>query len=110
MLFHHSYKVTQFEWADIETLRLAIIGFFFQTVLCVLSGQVDGKLLSVIGSMVVTGLLGLLPGMSVELQLMMPSEHLCNHCEIENSFYKRWLLTQSRLSQKGRPTNIPAKI
>ena len=80
-------------------------------VLWVLSGQVDGKLLSVIGSMVVIGLLGLLPGMSVELQLMMPSEHLCNHCEIENSFYKRWLLTQSRLSQQRQAYQIlPAKI
>ena len=61
MLFHHSYKVTRFEWAVIETLQLAIIGFLFQMVLCILPGQVDSKLLSVIGGTAVIGALGLLP-------------------------------------------------
>ena len=62
MLFHHSYKVTRFEWAVIETLlRLAIIGFLFHTVLCILPGQVDSKPLSVIGGTAVIGALGLLP-------------------------------------------------
>ena len=65
MLFHHSYKVTWFEWAVIETSWLAIIGFLFQMVLCILlSGQVNDKLLSVTGGTAVKGPLGLLPGKS----------------------------------------------
>ena len=45
------------EWAVTETLQSTIIGFLFKMVLCIVSGQVDGKLLSVIGGKAVMGLL-----------------------------------------------------